>query len=82
MANQPAKEGRKKAVIKKTDNERPRRELRSPKTNLIWSVVIALALFLLTSDQRYALSAGIFAFLFFNTFDYMVFYHRYKKGEL
>lgn len=82
MANKSTKAVRKKAAPEKIESERKLREPRSPKTNLVWALIISLALFLFTSDTRYALSAGIFAFLFFNTVDYMIFYYRYKKGDL
>lgn len=82
MAKQPSKPAAKKITIEKTAAERKLREPRSPKTNLVWALIISAVLVLITSDTRYALSAGIFAFLFFNTIDYMIFYYRYKKGDL
>ncbi len=59
-----------------------KREPRSPKTNLIWALVMAAILMLVSNSPAYAFTAGIFAFLFFNTVDYMIFYNRYKKGKL
>lgn len=82
MAKQPSKATVKRVKVEKSDKERKLREPRSPKTNLVWALIISAALVLITSDTRYALSAGIFAFLFFNTVDYMIFYYRYKKGDL
>lgn len=67
---------------KNDTKKRPLREPRSPKTNLIWALIISAFLVLLTGDVGYALSGGIFGFLFFNTVDYMIFYYRYKKGDL
>lgn len=59
-----------------------KREPRSPRINLIWALVMSAILMLVSNSPAYALTAGIFAFLFFNTVDYMIFYNRYKKGKL
>lgn len=81
MTKQRTKEIIKKDTTKKATSERKLLEPRAPKTNLIWALIVTLGLFLFTSDGSYAVSAGIFAFLFFNTVDYIIFYYRYKKGE-
>ncbi len=71
-----------KSTTKAAAKPEYKRELRSPKTNLVWALVMSAILMLVSNSPAYALTAGIFAFLFFNTVDYMIFYNRYKKGKL